>query len=298
MNAAPLWTVGAMAAAMQRRKPRARCRQRLPGFSIDTRTHRAGRGLLRHQGRRPRRPRFRRGGAAGRRRARGGRSRAARQVRRATRRCSWCPTCSRACALSRVPRARAATAKVIARHRLGRQDRRPRRRCGCAARRPGRDPCLGRLLQQSLGRAAVAGALPGDARASRCFEIGMNHAGEIEPLTRLVRPHVAIITTVEPVHLEFFSAHRGDRRRQGRDLSGRRAGRRRGASIATTRNSPACSGAPRDAGVARIVSFGEHREGRRAAAQVRAAAGLARRCRRAFSAPTSPTSSARPAAMW
>src|SRR6202042_2114636 len=37
------------------------------------------------------------------------------------------------------------------------------------------------------------------------FEIGMNHAGEIEPLVRLVRPHVAVITTVEPVHLEFFA---------------------------------------------------------------------------------------------
>ncbi len=38
------------------------------------------------------------------------------------------------------------------------------------------------------------------------FEIGMNHAGEIAPLTRLVRPHVAIITAVEPVHLEFFDS--------------------------------------------------------------------------------------------
>src|SRR5262249_21214101 len=37
-------------------------------------------------------------------------------------------------------------------------------------------------------------------------EMGMTHAGEIEPLTRLVRPHVAIITTVEPVHLEFFGS--------------------------------------------------------------------------------------------
>ena len=37
------------------------------------------------------------------------------------------------------------------------------------------------------------------------FEIGMNHAGEIEPLVKMVRPHVAIVTTVEPVHLEFFS---------------------------------------------------------------------------------------------
>jgi UDP-N-acetylmuramoyl-tripeptide--D-alanyl-D-alanine ligase len=34
------------------------------------------------------------------------------------------------------------------------------------------------------------------------FEMGMNHAGEISPLTRMVRPHVAIITTIAPVHLE------------------------------------------------------------------------------------------------
>ena len=34
----------------------------------------------------------------------------------------------------------------------------------------------------------------------------MNHAGEIAPLTQLVRPHVAIVTTVEPVHLEFFGS--------------------------------------------------------------------------------------------
>jgi UDP-N-acetylmuramoyl-tripeptide--D-alanyl-D-alanine ligase len=36
------------------------------------------------------------------------------------------------------------------------------------------------------------------------FEIGMNHAGEITPLTKMVRPHVAIVTNVEPVHLQFF----------------------------------------------------------------------------------------------
>ncbi|HEY8248528.1 MAG TPA: UDP-N-acetylmuramoylalanyl-D-glutamyl-2,6-diaminopimelate--D-alanyl-D-alanine ligase [Hyphomicrobium sp.] len=45
--------------------------------------------------------------------------------------------------------------------------------------------------------------MPADARFG-VFEIGMNHAGEITPLTTLVRPHVAIVTTVEPVHLEFF----------------------------------------------------------------------------------------------
>ncbi len=35
-------------------------------------------------------------------------------------------------------------------------------------------------------------------------EIGMNHAGEITPLVAMVRPHVAIVTNVSPVHLEFF----------------------------------------------------------------------------------------------
>ena len=45
--------------------------------------------------------------------------------------------------------------------------------------------------------------MPADVRFG-VFEIGMNHAGEIIPLTALVRPHVAIVTTVEPVHLEFF----------------------------------------------------------------------------------------------
>ena len=38
------------------------------------------------------------------------------------------------------------------------------------------------------------------------YEIGMNHAGEITPLTAMVRPHIAIVTTVAPVHLEFFDS--------------------------------------------------------------------------------------------
>jgi UDP-N-acetylmuramoyl-tripeptide--D-alanyl-D-alanine ligase len=38
------------------------------------------------------------------------------------------------------------------------------------------------------------------------FELGMNSPGEIRPLSKLTRPHVAIITTIEPVHAEFFSS--------------------------------------------------------------------------------------------
>lgn len=38
------------------------------------------------------------------------------------------------------------------------------------------------------------------------FEIGMNHAGEITPLTRMVRPDIAIVTTVEAAHLAAFAS--------------------------------------------------------------------------------------------
>ena len=45
--------------------------------------------------------------------------------------------------------------------------------------------------------------LPRRARTA-IFEIGMNAPGEITPLARLVRPHAAIVTTVEAAHLEAF----------------------------------------------------------------------------------------------
>lgn len=37
------------------------------------------------------------------------------------------------------------------------------------------------------------------------FEIGMNAPGEIAPLSRMVRPHAACVTTVGPVHIEAFA---------------------------------------------------------------------------------------------
>ena len=41
------------------------------------------------------------------------------------------------------------------------------------------------------------------------FEMGMNHAGELSALTRLVRPNVAIVTTIAPAHIEFFKDEAG-----------------------------------------------------------------------------------------
>lgn len=37
------------------------------------------------------------------------------------------------------------------------------------------------------------------------IEIGMNHPGETAPLARMARPHVALVTTVAPAHLEAFA---------------------------------------------------------------------------------------------
>jgi UDP-N-acetylmuramoyl-tripeptide--D-alanyl-D-alanine ligase len=45
------------------------------------------------------------------------------------------------------------------------------------------------------------------AAARFCIaEIGMNHAGEIAPLSRLARPHVAVITTVEKAHVGYLGS--------------------------------------------------------------------------------------------
>ena len=37
-------------------------------------------------------------------------------------------------------------------------------------------------------------------------EIGMNHRGEIEPLARLARPHVGVITTIAAVHIGYLGS--------------------------------------------------------------------------------------------
>ena len=88
------------------------------------------------------------------------------------------------------------------------------------------------------------------------FEMGMNHAGEIEPLSKLVRPHVAIITTVEPVHLEFFGSVEAIADAKAEIFHGLEGG---GAAV-INRDNPhfeRLAAAARNAG-ARIVSFGEH----------------------------------------
>lgn len=47
--------------------------------------------------------------------------------------------------------------------------------------------------------------MPADTRYG-VFEMGMNHAGELRALTAQVRPHVAIVTTIAPAHIEYFGS--------------------------------------------------------------------------------------------
>lgn len=48
-------------------------------------------------------------------------------------------------------------------------------------------------------------AMDPDARAG-VFELGMNHPGELAPLCRVLQPDWGLVTTIGPVHLEFFES--------------------------------------------------------------------------------------------
>jgi UDP-N-acetylmuramoyl-tripeptide--D-alanyl-D-alanine ligase len=98
--------------------------------------------------------------------------------------------------------------------------------------------------------------LPASARYG-VFEIGMNHAGEITPLTRLVRPHVAIVTAIEPVHLEFFDslADIADAKAEifcGAEADGAAVINRDTAHFERLQRHAA------DAGIQQVIAFGEH----------------------------------------
>jgi UDP-N-acetylmuramoyl-tripeptide--D-alanyl-D-alanine ligase len=52
------------------------------------------------------------------------------------------------------------------------------------------------------------------------FEIGMNHPGEIRPLVKLVRPHIAIVTLIAAAHLGHFKDLAGIARAKGEIFEG------------------------------------------------------------------------------
>ena len=87
------------------------------------------------------------------------------------------------------------------------------------------------------------------------FEIGMNHADEITPLSEMVRPDVAVVTTVGPVHIEnFLDGEAGVARAKAEIFDGMEAG---GVAVLNADNRwfGPLDLAARAAG-ARVVSFG------------------------------------------
>ncbi len=91
------------------------------------------------------------------------------------------------------------------------------------------------------------------------FELGMNHAGEIAPLSRMVRPHVAIVTTVEAVHIEFFDSVEGIADAKAEIFEGVEPG---GAAVLNrdNRHFQRLAAAARARGIERILGFGNHIE--------------------------------------
>ena len=65
--------------------------------------------------------------------------------------------------------------------------------------------------------------MPADTEVA-VVEIGMNHPGEIAPLSRMARPHLALVTTVAPAHLEAFDSIEGIAREKASILEGVEAG--------------------------------------------------------------------------
>ncbi len=91
------------------------------------------------------------------------------------------------------------------------------------------------------------------------FEIGINHAGEIESLVKMVRPQVAIITTVEPVHLEFFAGIEAIADAKAEIFEGVEPG----GAVVLNRDNGQFARLVRRAkklGIARIVGFGAHKK--------------------------------------
>ncbi len=69
--------------------------------------------------------------------------------------------------------------------------------------RPGRVHRSVKSYNNHVGVPLSLARMPRDSLFA-VLEMGMNHFGELAALTRLVRPHVAIVTAIAPAHIEFF----------------------------------------------------------------------------------------------
>ena len=78
-------------------------------------------------------------------------------------------------------------------------------------------------LNNHIGVPLSLARTPRDADAA-VFEIGTNHPGEIEPLSRLVEPDIAVLLNVHPAHIENFGTLEAIRREKVSIARGLRPG--------------------------------------------------------------------------
>ena len=71
-------------------------------------------------------------------------------------------------------------------------------------RRAGKAHASVKSYNNHIGVPLTLARMPRDTQRA-VFEVGMNHSGEIIPLSNFIRPHAVAITTVGPVHLENFA---------------------------------------------------------------------------------------------
>ena len=88
------------------------------------------------------------------------------------------------------------------------------------------------------------------------FEIGMNHAGEISPLTRQVRPDIAVITKIANAHIEHFDTLEGIARAKAEIFEGL-GGLKTALVPADSEWAALLTQSAKDVGARRVVSFGE-----------------------------------------
>ena len=88
------------------------------------------------------------------------------------------------------------------------------------------------------------------------FEIGMNHSGEITPLTKMVRPHAAIVTTIGTAHIENLGSREAIAEAKAEIFSGLARG---GVAVLPIDNDffPLLKIRAQEAGAASYVTFGE-----------------------------------------
>jgi len=113
-------------------------------------------------------------------------------------------------------------------------------------------------LNNHWGVPLTLARMPADT-AYAVIEMGMNHPGEIRPLTQLTRPHVAVITAIAPAHIEFFGDEAGIADAKAEILEGLDP---EGVAILPrdSRHFRRLARAARAAGAARVVGFGAHAE--------------------------------------